>query len=189
MTATARLIRNTPNICTFCNAICGVMALLIAMCYRSHQAVMVACALIVVSGFFDAIDGRLARRLQVSSQMGKELDSFADVISFVIAPVGIFLAMHSVGNQNHPHIWELLVVTFYICCGVYRLARYNAGAYTTYFQGLPTTAAGCLMSLYLVISNHHITLWAGNICYTLVSYGFICLLGLAMVSNVKVNRI
>lgn len=185
----ALLIRNLPNICTFCNAICGILALLIAMSYRSHQAVSMACGLIALGGVFDSIDGRLARRLQVSSQLGKELDSFADGISFVIAPVCMFLAMHCVGNNGHLHFAELLVATFYICCGVYRLARYNAGEYTTYFQGLPTTAAGCLMSLYLFISNHHVALWAGNTWYTLVSYGFICLLGVAMVSNVKINRI
>lgn len=185
----ALLIRNLPNICTFCNAICGILALLIAISYRSHQGVTVACGLIAIGGVFDAMDGRLARRLQVSSQLGKELDSFADGISFVIAPVCIFLSMHSIGNHGTFHFAELLVVTFYICCGVYRLARYNAGEYATYFQGLPTTASGCLMSLYLFISNLHVPLWTGHNGYTVISYGFIVLLGIAMVSNVKVKRI
>ncbi|WP_409967612.1 CDP-alcohol phosphatidyltransferase family protein [Bengtsoniella intestinalis] len=189
MPTKVQLLRTLPNICTFCNAICGVMALLIAMSYRSHHGISVACGLIVLGGFFDAIDGRLARRLQVSSQIGKELDSFADVISFVIAPVCMFLSMHSVGNHGHFHIAELLVATFYICCGVYRLARYNAGEYTTYFQGLPTTASGCLMSVYLFISNINPPFWSGQRWYTMVSYGFITALGFAMVSQVKIKRI
>lgn len=184
-----RLMRTLPNICTFCNAICGMMALLIAMSYRSHAAVLSACCLIALGGFFDAIDGRLARRLQVSSQIGKELDSFADAISFVIAPVCIFLSMHSTGNHGFFHFGELLVITFYICCGVYRLARYNTGDYTTYFQGLPTTASGCLLSGYMVVSNHTVHLWSGVFGYTLISYSLMVVLGLAIISNIPIKRI
>lgn len=171
------------------NMACGILALFIAVFHTSCQAVSISCTLILVGAFLDGIDGRLARKLKVSSPMGKELDSFADAITFGIAPITVFLAMHSQVSCNSVTLPEVLISTFYILCAVFRLARYNISDHATYFLGLPTTASGMFLSLYISVSNHNHELWAGNFCYTVVSYVVIFLLGVAMVSTVKVNRV
>lgn len=184
-----KFLHHVPNACTLLNVMCGVLALMISVFYSSHHAVNTSCFFILLGAFFDTIDGKLARKLGCSSPMGKELDSFADAITFGIAPMCVFLSMHTVVNNNPVTMPEILVSTFYILSAVYRLARYNVSDHSAFFQGLPTTASGMFMSCYIFLSNHHTHVWAGSLLYTAVSYSMIVLLGLAMVSTVKVNRI
>ncbi len=184
-----KFLNNLPNICTLLNAACGILALMISVFYKSQDYIMLACLLIAVGGFFDAIDGRLARRLKITSALGKELDSFADSITFVITPMCTFIAMHSIGNFNNVKLLEITIATFYISCGIFRLARYNISDYTTYFEGLPTTASGIFMSAYIFISNYYMEFWSNNITYTIISYIVIVLCGLAMISKFQVKRI
>lgn len=73
--------------CTLGNMACGVMALMISAFHCSPEAVNHSCGFMLLGAFLDGIDGRLARKLQVVPPMGKELDSFADAITFGIAPI------------------------------------------------------------------------------------------------------
>lgn len=184
-----KFLRHLPNACTLGNMACGVLAILISVFHSSHKSTKIACLFILLGAFLDGIDGRLARKLKVSSPMGKELDSFADAITFGLAPMLVFLAMHSTISENSVTMPEVLVSTFYILCAVFRLARYNISDHSSYFVGLPTTASGMFLSLYIFFSNEMTEKWAGDILYTAVSYGIIFLLGTAMVSTVKVNRL
>lgn len=184
-----KIIKIIPSSCTLINAMCGIMALLISVFHKTHIAIDVACFLILLGGFFDSIDGRLARKLKVESEIGKQLDSFADNITFGITPMCVFLALHSIGQDNRVSLPEIMIATFYIACTVYRLARYNVSEHMDYFMGLPSTAAGMIMSLYIFISKLTIHHWSGEVLYTYLSYGFIILLGLAMISTIKVKRI
>ncbi len=184
-----KLLSYVPNTCTLLNAICGIIALMITVYYRTHTVIYISCLLITIGVFFDSIDGRLARRLKISSQLGKELDSFADLITFVITPVCVFLTLHSIGNMIEVSIVEILIGAFYVACGVFRLARYNVSDHLAYFMGLPTTSAGILMSVYIFLSNYFSASWANSKVYTVCSFAFIILLGIAMVSNFKVKRL
>lgn len=181
--------RHIPNICTLLNVMCGIMALMISVFHKSFNAVNIACVYILIGAFFDGIDGRLARKLGVDSQMGKELDSFADVITFGIAPICVFLSMHSVVNENPVTMPEIILSTCYIVSAVFRLARYNVSDHSDFFVGLPTTCAGMFMGLYIFIANNLHPHWQGERCFTVISYGLIVFLAVAMVSTVKVNRI
>ncbi len=183
------VIKNIPNMCTLGNAVCGIIALLIAVFYQTSSIFNISCLLILIGVIFDSIDGRLARRLKVSSALGKELDSFADLITFVITPMCIFISMHSVGRSKYVTIIEILIATFYISCGIFRLARYNVGDFTKSFVGLPTTSAGLLMSTFIFISNLQTSNWSESTFYSIASYVFIFLLGCAMISNFRVKRI
>ncbi len=183
------VIKNIPNMCTLANAVCGIVALLVAVFYQTATAYYISCLLIAIGVVFDSIDGRLARRLKVSSCLGKELDSFADLITFVITPMCIFLSMHSMGQAKYVTVIEIIIAAFYISCGVFRLARYNVGNFTEHFVGLPTTSAGLLMSLFILISNWQVKAWSGNVVYSICSYVLVVLLGIAMVSNFKVKRV
>ncbi len=178
-----------PNACTLANMSCGILALMLSVFHGSYETINYSCVFLLLGGFLDGIDGRLARKLNVTSQMGKELDSFADAITFGIAPMCVFLAMHSHVSQNSVSLLEIFWTTFYILCAVYRLARYNISDHRDYFLGLPTTASGMFFAIYIFISNQYHRLWAGELLYTILSYGLVLIFGIAMISTVKVNRI
>lgn len=90
--------------------------------------------------FFDFFDGRVARMRNKSSLMGQELDSLADLISFGVSPATIAFA---IGFQSTV---DVLFLTFWVLCGLTRLARFNISANnipkdksgkSQYFEGLP----------------------------------------------------
>ena len=74
--------KHIPNIITLCNLISGC----IATCLAFQGETDMALAMIVVGAVFDFFDGMSARLLGVSSPVGKELDSLADVVTFGVAP-------------------------------------------------------------------------------------------------------
>jgi len=127
---------------TLANAACGVAA--IGMAMRSlvthrTQDLLIAAAFAPAALLFDVLDGRVARWRQTSSPLGRELDSLADVISFGVAPAALAFASGIAGA------WDALVLVYFVCCGVSRLARYNVTAESmsaesgkvTYFEGTP----------------------------------------------------
>ena len=127
---------------TLANAFCGVGALFSAMTFLQTgdvRHVFFACGLIPAALVFDVLDGRVARWRQQSSELGRELDSLADVISFGVAPAVI---AYGCGMQG---LWDRVVLVFFVVCGVSRLARYNITAeklsggtgQVAYFEGTP----------------------------------------------------
>ena len=127
---------------TLANAFCGTGAVFAAMRFLQDGQVrdlLLGMALIPAAFIFDALDGRVARWRKTSSTLGRELDSLADVISFGVAPAALAYACGMQGG------WDWLVLSFFVCCGVSRLARYNVTAETLageddkvpYFEGTP----------------------------------------------------
>ena len=129
---------------TLANAGCGVAGVFLAMVYVSSQslaAFYAAAAMAPAAFLFDVLDGRIARWRQTHSAMGRELDSLADVISFGVAPAALAFAAGMRGG------WDWLVLIYFVCCGVSRLARYNVTAEqlaegsesgkVRYFEGTP----------------------------------------------------
>ena len=107
---------------TLANAFCGVGALFSVMTFLQTgdvRHICFACWLIPAALVFDVLDGRVARWRQQSSELGRELDSLADVISFGVAPAAI---AYGCGMQG---LWDRVVLVFFVVCGVSRLARYN----------------------------------------------------------------
>src|SRR5690606_613208 len=112
---------------TLANAFCGTGAIFAAMRYLQEgglRDLMLGMALIPLAFVFDALDGRVARWRKVASTLGRELDSLADVISFGVAPAALGYACGLQGG------WDWLVLSFFVGCGVSRLARYNVTAET-----------------------------------------------------------
>jgi CDP-diacylglycerol--serine O-phosphatidyltransferase len=137
---------------TLSNAVCGVGALFSVMSYLQSGEVLhiyFACALVPAALVFDVLDGRIARWRQLSSAMGRELDSLADVISFGVAPASI---AYGVGMQG---LYDRIVLVFFVACGVSRLARYNVTAEklstdsgkVAYFEGTPIPTSVVLVAL------------------------------------------
>ena len=127
---------------TLGNAFCGTGAVFAAMRFLQEGDVrdlMIGMALIPLAFIFDALDGRIARWRRSSSTLGRELDSLADVISFGVAPAALAYACGLQGG------WDWVVLSYFVCCGVSRLARYNVTAEqlsgeddkVRYFEGTP----------------------------------------------------
>jgi CDP-diacylglycerol---serine O-phosphatidyltransferase len=89
-----------------------------------------------------------ARKLNIESELGKQLDSMCDIISFGIAPA-LLLYQGILFEYGAP---GALFTILYIACGALRLARFNIAENNGFFTGLPITAAGCILTLsYLAI--------------------------------------
>jgi len=127
---------------TLANAVCGTGALFAMMTYLQTsdvRHVYFACWMVVAALAFDVLDGRIARWRQMTSAMGRELDSLADVISFGVAPAVI---AYGCGMQG---LYDRIVLVYFVACGVSRLARYNVAAEALsegdgkvkYFEGTP----------------------------------------------------
>ncbi|WCE03373.1 CDP-diacylglycerol--serine O-phosphatidyltransferase [Pseudoxanthomonas sp. JBR18] len=155
---------------TLGNAFCGTGAVFAALHYmqQGRRGVLLAgMALIPLAFIFDALDGRVARWRKTSSTLGRELDSLADVISFGVAPAALAYACGLQGG------WDWLVLSYFVCCGVSRLARYNVTAESlsgdegkvTYFEGTPIpTSLGLVIVLAIAAAMGHIgaNLWWGQ---------------------------
>lgn len=133
--------KQIPNIITCCNLICGAFATYWA--FRADYSM--ALAFIITGAVFDFFDGFVARLLNVSSPMGKELDSLADDITFGMAPAAIvFSLLKSVpvpdsvqGFCDYIPFAAFLIAAF----SGYRLAKFNLDERQTLgFIGLPTPA-------------------------------------------------
>lgn len=184
-----RFIKAIPNAFSMGNAFCGLMAILLTTFHKGENPINFACVLIMLGGFLDSMDGLLARKLNATSEIGKQLDSFADLITFGIAPIMIYLSMHLLAVKHILHLPEIVITAFYVVCAIYRLARYNVSEPAPYFEGLPTTASGVLLCLYIFISNMNLTTWCRSKEFVIVSCIFIFILGISMISTFRVNRL
>jgi CDP-diacylglycerol---serine O-phosphatidyltransferase len=121
-----------PSFFTLMNLFSGFAAITQAAIGNYSEA----CWLIVLAGFFDALDGMMARLANATSLFGVELDSLADIVSFGVAPA--FLAYSFGLAQFGP--FGLVVASLPAVCGAVRLARFNVnfdGDKKDFFYGLP----------------------------------------------------
>jgi CDP-diacylglycerol--serine O-phosphatidyltransferase len=140
---------------TLGNAICGTAAVFSTITYVQTgevRHVYFACGLVLAALLFDIFDGRVARWRQKSSELGRELDSLADVISFGVAPAMIG---YGLGMQG---LFDRVILGYFVACGVSRLARYNvtaealsAGAgKVSHFEGTPIPTSFLLVCILAV---------------------------------------
>ena len=137
-----------PNVFTFINLSCGIISILSVM----DEKYALSGAFILLAGLVDRYDGRIARFLNVSSDLGKELDSLADLVSFGVAPsilVYIFLNLESFGPNG---LLGFAVLLLFPICGAYRLARFNTAAFDGVFTGVPITIVGCFMAIFSLLN-------------------------------------
>ena len=138
-TTVKKIKSNAANLITLCNMSFGGAAILMTLNeYYSYSVLF-----IFIAAFLDRYDGKVARKYNQESELGKQLDSMGDVISFGIAPA---LLMYEVVLHEFSYAGMTMTV-LYIICGALRLARFNVTQSTGYFVGLPITAAGTLLTL------------------------------------------
>lgn len=167
-----------PNIFTFINLSCGVLSLLSIFEGKYVQAAI----LVLVAGLVDRYDGRVARYLNVSSELGKELDSLADLVSFGVAPSILIYSLFGLKDFGPFGIIGYAILLAFPICGAFRLARYNASTFDGVFTGVPITIVGCFMALFAIISNYiNINPFIPVILMIIGSY--------LMVSNLKLKKL
>ncbi len=152
-----------PNMFTLVGVCIGLTSIKFAFDERFGLAII--C--IIVAGFIDGLDGRIARLIKGTSQVGKELDSLTDVISFGVAPAFImyFWQLNTLGRVG----WLICLV--YVICVALRLARFNVNSETqpswkdNFFEGVPSPAGGILVLMPLIYSKSEIQLLNVDLTY------------------------
>lgn len=173
-----------PNLVTLGNAACGLLAIskaIDALAYADqggtifYAKMYTACMLIFVAMVFDALDGKLARITKSTSDFGAQLDSFADLLTFGVAPAVLakVLIEHEgpgLGYIGAPRLHFLAAASFALMA-ILRLARFNletdeADESHQEFRGLPSpAAAGALtatMWLYLTLKRPELEMDEGT---------------------------
>jgi CDP-diacylglycerol--serine O-phosphatidyltransferase len=129
---------------TIANASCGTIAIFLCLDYiasGSRQLLWIAFVLLPSALAFDVLDGYVARANKTrQSVLGADLDSLSDVISFGVSPAVLGFTLGLRGG------WDMLCLTYFVVCGVSRLARFNVTAVALadtetgkvkYFEGTP----------------------------------------------------
>ncbi|MFC5732345.1 CDP-diacylglycerol--serine O-phosphatidyltransferase [Cytobacillus gottheilii] len=160
------------NIFTLLNLSSGSIACIFIM----NEQISIGILFIVLAALLDFLDGMLARKLQIQSEFGKQLDSMSDIISFGIAPA---LLLYQ-GILYEFGVTGMVFTMMYTCCGAIRLARYHLIHQDEYFIGLPITAAGLFAALSMLMILH-----IPPVFYL----SFTIILSFMMVSTMKVKKI
>jgi CDP-diacylglycerol---serine O-phosphatidyltransferase len=186
---------------TLANAVCGTGALFSMLTYLQTtevRHVYFAGGMVFAALAFDVLDGRIARWRQKSSGMGRELDSLADVISFGVAPAVIG---YGCGMQG---LYDRIVLTCFVACGVSRLARYNITAdalsgdegKVKYFEGTPIPTSLLLVILMIGAASQGAlgdSLWFGHVVFAGFTLHpivlFFALSGSLMVSRIRFPKL
>ncbi|WP_334075036.1 MULTISPECIES: CDP-diacylglycerol--serine O-phosphatidyltransferase [Paenibacillus] len=156
-----------PSVLTLGNLLLGFSAILFI-----YQGQTAASMMLILLGLFcDFFDGFCARKLNAVSEMGRELDSLADLVTFGIAPA----ALAYVTSLHEIRVLGAASCLAYVCCGALRLARFNtAQSHMPGFVGMPIPLAAILLIVLLTLSLNPM----------LVAFGAL-LLSLLMVSRLS----
>lgn len=138
-----------PDLFSLLNALFGFSAVLMAL----KGSIYISILLVLFAAVADGLDGFVARR-RGTSILGANLDSLADLVSFGVAPATMAFAAFDKSNT----IWASC--SLFLLCGVLRLARFNiAPKSSQFFEGLPITASGTVVSVSLLLDSLSMTLF------------------------------
>lgn len=193
-----------PNVLTAFGLMCGLFAIfklnMTEVGEASEKVLQTSALLLLLAGFFDLLDGALARALKAESEFGGIFDSMADAVSFGVAPSVIILKSVSASPGT---IFSFLMTTaalVFSVCGVLRLVRYNVLsnkakgdvelelAHKQNFTGLPIpAAAACAITLNLFLLSPDTSGWLNlsDPGRAIVLFFGMVLLGYLMISRWK----
>lgn len=164
--------KQIPNIFTLLNLFFGGVAIVYALQTESFvinvnddysssfnlpEKLTYASIFICIAAVVDFLDGFVARLFNATSELGKQLDSLADVVSFGVAPgVILYQLLRASYLQEESGISTsiimLLPAFIYSCAGAYRLGRFNIDSSQSYgFKGVPIPAAGLVVASFPLI--------------------------------------
>ena len=172
-----RIIYLLPSFFTLGNIFCGFFSIISAIDGHSTRAAY----LIILAGFFDVFDGKIARATNSTSRFGVEFDSLADLVSFGVAPgVLVYLWMlKPLGRVG----W--LAAFLFLVCGALRLARFNVQVdiiSSDHFNGLPIPFGAWMLASTVIFYEH----WFGRRQNGFVLIAILVyVVAVLMVSNIK----
>jgi len=187
-----KIIKQIPNFITSLNIVSGSLAIIFAIDGHLIWAAIFIC----VGAFFDFLDGLAARLLKAYSEVGKQLDSLADIVTFGVAPGAILFTLleFSLFGKNDPiyeisahwYEWLILFTAFLVpVFGAIRLARFNTNTEEEdFFRGLPIPANGIFwasMGLMLESPKYY------DLLQVLYSTKYLLILGVFMSGMMVIN--
>lgn len=173
------IVKQIPNSITCLNLISGVIAIIFSFNEQFDYAVLA----IIVAALFDFMDGLAARMFKAYSDMGKELDSLADTVSFGVAPSLIGFNYLN-GFPNIPTYSSYIILVMAALSAV-RLAKFNLDTrQSENFLGLPVPANGLFFSSLITLAYHY-----PQVANSIVDSGYLIpllaiFLGLLLVSEI-----
>jgi CDP-diacylglycerol---serine O-phosphatidyltransferase len=197
-----------PNIFTLLNLFFGCMAIVFALqtnsviiylndqynsSFNIPEKISWAAICIIIAAVIDFLDGFVARLLKATSEMGKQLDSLSDVVSFGVAPAVILyqLLKYSFAREENGldvSLWLLVPAFILACAAAYRLAKFNLDNTQNYsFRGVPVPAVGLLIASFPLILHFNFINSINNLIINKwFLYATIMLLSYLMVSNHRI---
>lgn len=169
--APINITKHLANIITLSNLVFGFLSLRFTMLEQYQMAAL----MILIAVVMDTLDGRIARHFDTVGEIGKNLDSLSDLVSFGVAPAMLAYAFRL---QEYP-LFGIAAAIIFCLAGAYRLARFNASSAQDYFVGVPITFAGGFVAI-LVFLGSYLPPWAW-LAIILALAGF-------MVSYIKVPK-
>lgn len=146
-----------PNLLTLCNALCGCVGISLI----AEGQIVVACFLVFVALFFDFFDGFVARMLNVQSEIGKQLDSLADAITFGVLPAFIAQSLWTKTKSSDFSMYFPFLLALF---SILRLAKFNIDErQTDSFIGVPTPANAMLWASFPLILHYQHSAFAEKI--------------------------
>lgn len=163
---------NLANLITLGNISFGGAAIMATINESYGNAVL----FILIAALLDRYDGKVARKYNLESELGKQLDSMSDIISFGVAPAILMYEVALVGYGN----LGMVIAVLYIASGAFRLARFNVTESNGYFTGLPITAAGAILTV-----SYFFSAWLSTAFYLVL----FLVLAFAMISNFSLKKV
>lgn len=160
-------MKNIPNLFTLLNLVFGCLAIISILqtgesiitqsgegtwVPQLPEKIWMGSIFIGIAAVIDFLDGFVARLFKATSEMGKQLDSLADVVSFGVAPGMILYQLLRISYIQEESgldtsVWWLMPALIFPMAGAWRLARFNiTNAGTSDFRGVPIPAAGLVVA-------------------------------------------
>lgn len=167
-------MRSIPNIFTLLNLVFGIFAIIFALQsevvvtqqygegfsqFSFPERMGWAGICIFIAALIDFIDGFIARLFKATSEIGKQLDSLSDAVSFGVAPSIILYQLLRMGFAQQPEGFQtgfifLVPAVIMACAAAYRLARFNVSSDQQHsFKGVPVPATGIVVASFPLIRH------------------------------------
>jgi CDP-diacylglycerol--serine O-phosphatidyltransferase len=178
-----------PNLFTLSSVFCGFISISLSASGQGGADLYQAALAICFGFFFDTADGRVARLTKTQTDLGRDLDSLADLVTFGVAP-GLLVYKWGLTSFGR---WGMFVAGLYVCAGALRLARFNVlarreeaasgGAKTPpkYTLGLTIPMAASVLVLMVIVTHNVGT-------YQWLTEGFVAVVVLVL-SYLMVSRV
>ncbi|MEO6814376.1 MAG: CDP-alcohol phosphatidyltransferase family protein [Ginsengibacter sp.] len=200
-------MKKIPNLFSLLNLFFGGMAIIFALqtnsviiyldqqfnsSFNIPERLSWAAICIIIAAVIDFLDGFVARSLNAASEMGKQLDSLSDVVSFGVAPAVIIYQLLKFSYARDENgldvsiVW-LMPALILACAAAYRLAKFNLSVDQQYsFRGVPVPAVGLLVASFpLILHFNNISDVSSFILNQWFLYALIIVLSYLMVSNLR----